>query len=122
MSTLDRIDRINDFWVREYARYIFQHQHPLNRATHMVGIPVIAISMIWALLSLSWKIFLVGQIVGWAFQLLGHRIEGNRPAFVTNRSFVPTLMGPLMVAVEFLDLFGLRPRFARKARKFLLAG
>ncbi len=43
--------------------------------------------------------------VGWIFQLVGHKFEGRKPAFVDDlRSF---LVGPLFVVVEGLFALGL---------------
>lgn len=50
----------------------------------------------------AWAAF----IVGWAFQLYGHKVyEGKSPAFTKN--FAHLLIGPAFVATE---LAGLRPR------------
>jgi len=44
-------------------------------------------------------------VVGWIFQLVGHKFEGRKPAFVDDlRSF---LVGPLFVVVEGLFALGL---------------
>lgn len=43
-------------------------------------------------------------VVGWIFQLVGHKFEGRKPAFVDDlRSF---LVGPLFVVVEGLFALG----------------
>mgnify|MGYP002637451676 CR=1 FL=1 len=68
-------------------RYALQHQHPLNLATHVIGVPLILLSAIWLPLAwfvwdrLDWAPWLASQVVGWILQGIGHRIEGNRPAF-----------------------------------------
>lgn len=101
------------FWTRELVHYLREHRHPLNRATHFVGIPILLVTPVVALALLDWRWLVGGQAVGWAWQLLGHRIEGNRPALLKRPiSFV---VGPLMVLVELLGLVGLRPRFAARA-------
>ncbi|MGE0707484.1 MAG: Mpo1-like protein [Planctomycetota bacterium] len=80
--------------------YALQHQHPLNQLTHMVGIPLLLVSAIWLPLAwlawgrLDWLPWLIAQAVGWFLQLLGHRIEGNRPAFVADP--VQMMVGPLV--------------------------
>lgn len=44
-------------------------------------------------------------VVGWIFQLVGHKFEGRKPAFVDDlRSF---LVGPLFIVVEGLFALGL---------------
>lgn len=98
----------------EFRLYLRDHQDPRNRATHFVGIPIIVITPIVALALMDWRIFVVGQVVGWAFQLLGHKFEGNKPSF-TERP-ISLLMGPLMVLVELCELVGVHFAFAQRAR------
>ena len=104
-----------EFLARQYALYLAEHRHPGNRATHFVGIPIIVLSVpvAWALG--SWLLLGIAQALGWFLQLLGHRLEGNRPAFLRNPASF--LMGPLMVGVEMAGFFGVRPAFARRARE-----
>lgn len=110
----DQIAALDDFWVREFAYYLSEHKNPQNRLTHMFGIPILIGSAIVGLLSSSWTLVIGGQLVGWALQLLGHRIEGNRPALLQRKiSFV---MGPLMVIVELAECLGLKFGFADRAR------
>lgn len=44
--------------------------------------------------------------LGWAFQLLGHRLEGNRPALLTNLAQI--LVAPLYLVAELAFALGLR--------------
>jgi uncharacterized membrane protein YGL010W len=60
-------------------KYKARHRHPLNKLSHSIGIPLIVGS-------------LVLFVVGWAFQFLGHAIEGNQPAFFRNPFYL--LVGP----------------------------
>jgi uncharacterized membrane protein YGL010W len=62
--------------------YQSQHQHPLNKLCHLIGIPLITIS--WPLFFFRWRWALVLFAVGWILQFIGHGIEGNRPAFFQN--------------------------------------
>ena len=105
------------FLVRQFAFYLQEHQHPGNRLTHLFGIPILIITLLWSLIALSWQIFVAGQVVGWTLQLIGHRIEGNRPALLKNP--VSFAMGPLMVLVELGEYAGIRPRFADEARALI---
>lgn len=73
--------------------YRAKHQHPLNRATHYVGIPMIVVSL--AVVFFNWKLGAGLFVLGWAFQFLGHFIEGNQPAFFKNPLYL--LVGPLFV-------------------------
>lgn len=51
-------------------------------------------------------------VVGWIFQLVGHRFEGRKPAFLDDlRSF---LVGPLFVVVEGLFALGLLGSLKRR--------
>jgi uncharacterized membrane protein YGL010W len=70
--------------------YKAKHQHPLNRLTHSIGIPLIVISLPLFLLNWHWALTLF--VVGWALQFAGHAIEGNRPAFFKNPMYL--LVGP----------------------------
>jgi len=68
--------------------YRLKHQHPLNRLTHVIGIPTIVASIAVPLFAwfawrvLAWKEWMILSVVGWGLQLLGHAIEGNQPAFL----------------------------------------
>ncbi len=110
-----QIAAIPSFWTRQYAYYLNEHRHPLNRLTHMLGIPILILTFAFGLYRKNWKIIAGGQAVGWAIQLVGHGIEGNKPALLNNP--VAVLMGPLMVAVEMLELLGFTIAFAKEARE-----
>ncbi|MFW5924824.1 MAG: Mpo1-like protein [Myxococcota bacterium] len=71
----------------EYRR---DHQHPVNKATHMVGIPMIVAS-----LPLVFFVPAVGIglfVLGWILQFVGHAFEGKPPSFFRDPKFL--LMGP----------------------------
>lgn len=70
--------------------YKAKHQHPLNKLSHSVGIPLIVISL--PLLFWSWRWALGLFIAGWILQFVGHAIEGNQPAFFSNPLYL--LIGP----------------------------
>jgi hypothetical protein len=65
-----------------YNRYDDEHKHPLNRALHMLAIPVgfSSIFIVW----FHWEIALLLIPAAFALAWTGHLIEGNRPATVTN--------------------------------------
>jgi len=46
-------------------------------------------------------------VLGWALQLLGHHLEGNRPAFLTN--LAQLVVAPLYLVAELGFALGLRP-------------
>ena len=76
MSRLDAL-------IEEYDR---DHQHPANRALHLVGITLIGTStlVVWVIPSLGIALF----GLGWAAQFLGHAIEGKKPSFTRDRRFM----------------------------------
>jgi uncharacterized membrane protein YGL010W len=49
----------------------------------------------------SWEVGLAAFVVGWVFQLVGHRIEGNKPKFLENLTYLA--IGPLYFFEESLD-------------------
>jgi len=70
--------------------YKAKHQHPLNKLTHSIGIPLIVISLPLFLFDWRWALGLF--LVGWTLQFIGHAVEGNRPAFFRNPMYL--LVGP----------------------------
>lgn len=50
---------------------------------------------------LSWPLSLTAFIVGWIFQLVGHRFEGSKPKFLENLVYL--LIGPLYIFEEMFD-------------------
>ncbi|MBA3441645.1 MAG: DUF962 domain-containing protein [Pyrinomonadaceae bacterium] len=71
--------------------YKAKHQHPLNRLTHNVGIPLIVVSL--PLFLFNWHWALTMFVTGWILQFVGHAIEGNQPAFFRHPIYL--LIGPL---------------------------
>jgi len=82
--------------------YKAKHQHPLNKFTHSIGIPLIVISL--PLFIVSCRLALGMFVIGWLFQFLGHLIEGNQPAFFRNPVYL--LVGPLWLARRTLSALG----------------
>jgi uncharacterized membrane protein YGL010W len=56
-------------------------------------------------------------VAGWALQLLGHRMEGNRPALLTNLAQV--LVAPLYLMAELGFALGLRRELAASMERRL---
>jgi uncharacterized membrane protein YGL010W len=83
--------------------YKSKHQHPLNRMTHSIGIPLIVISL--PVFFLAWRWALAMFIVGWILQFVGHAIEGNQPAFFKNPVYL--LVGPLWLIKRAAGAVGL---------------
>lgn len=78
-------------WV---DRYNASHQHPVNRALHAVGIPVIVVSLLLGLASIFvtglWLPALLLFVLGWVLQFIGHLVEGKPPAFFSDWRFLVT--------------------------------
>ena len=70
-------------WIERYQR---DHTHPVNRATHMVGIPMILVSLIvvWPSPWLGLGLF----VMGWVLQFIGHAFEGKPPSFMSDPRFL----------------------------------
>jgi uncharacterized membrane protein YGL010W len=83
--------------------YKAHHQHPLNRLMHSIGIPLILISLL--LFFFRWRVALMLFIAGWIFQLVGHAIEGNRPAFFKHT--VHLFVGPWWLVRRAATAIGL---------------
>lgn len=69
--------------------YDESHRHPMNRALHLAGIPLIAISALaavspWRPAGLTTRSCLAGFAAGWGLLFLGHYIEGNRPVVLSH--------------------------------------
>ena len=89
--------------INEYmSRYEHEHHNPWNRALHGIGIPAIFLSLLLLILG-HWWMALASLVGGWLLLFLGHRIEGNRPAFFQGPVYF--LVGPLWVAREIKNLF-----------------
>ena len=83
--------------------YKARHRHPLNRLSHSIGIPMIAVSL--PLFFFSWRWALALFVVGWVFQFVGHAIEGNQPAFLSHP--IHLLVGPWWLVRRVVEAVGL---------------
>ncbi len=86
-----------------YAHYDGAHNHPVNRALHLIAIPVgfSSLIVVWW----HWIIALLLIPTAFALAWLGHLIEGNKPAFLTNP--VHVFVAPLWMARR---IFGGEPK------------
>jgi len=77
-----------------YSHYDGAHTHPVNRALHLIAIPVgfSSIIVVW----FHWVIGLLLIPIAFALAWIGHLIEGNKPAFLTNPAHV--LVAPVWMA------------------------
>ncbi len=71
--------------------YNRDHQHPVNRALHNVGIPMIVASL--AVLPFNPLVAGGMFVMGWILQFVGHAFEGKAPSFFRDPTFL--LIGPL---------------------------
>ena len=85
------------------AKYRQDHQHPMNRALHTVGIPIIVASLPLAILNppLGAAMF----VFGWILQFIGHAFEGKAPSFFSDPKYL--LVGPMWL---WRKLTGREPR------------
>jgi hypothetical protein len=79
------------------VQYDHEHHSVWNKLLHGIGIPLIFAGLI-LLAFLKWRWGLGCFIGGWALLLIGHRIEGNHPAFFQGPVYL--LVGPIWVAKE----------------------
>ena len=63
-----------------YSHYDGAHNHPVNRALHLIAIPIgfSSLIVVW----FHWIIALALIPIAFALAWLGHLIEGNQPAFI----------------------------------------
>jgi hypothetical protein len=83
------------------AQYDHEHSSAWNKLLHGMGIPMIFAGIILLIL-LKWVWGAGFFLGGWAFLFLGHRIEGNHPAFFQGPIYL--LVGPIWVAKEIWTL------------------
>ena len=79
------------------AQYDHEHTSGWNRFFHGVGIPMIFLGII-LLIFMKWIWGASFFVAGWVFLLLGHKIEGNHPAFFQGPVYL--LVGTIWVAKE----------------------
>ena len=78
-----------DEWIDEYSE---GHQHPINKLTHQLGIPKIALAILMVQASFFfsglWRSALGIFIIGWILQFIGHYFEGKPPEFFKDYRFL----------------------------------
>jgi uncharacterized membrane protein YGL010W len=78
-----------DEWI---VRYEHSHQHPVNRACHTVGIPMIVLAVLLGAVSIFVPRLRVPALVmfalGWVLQFIGHAFEGKAPEFFKDWRFL----------------------------------
>jgi uncharacterized membrane protein YGL010W len=82
-------NKTSEEWVEEYSH---SHQHPVNKLTHEIGIPMIALSILLVPVSFFvagfWRVALGLFVVGWILQFVGHYFEGKPPEFFKDWRFL----------------------------------
>jgi len=77
-----------------FAHYDASHRHPLNRACHLIGIPLIIAAV--PVFFCSFRAAAAMFSAGWILQFTGHWIEGKPPAFFADPVYLG--VGPLHFA------------------------
>jgi uncharacterized membrane protein YGL010W len=86
-------------WIEKWAQ---RHRHPVSRALHAVGIPMLVLAggaAVWQLVQWRWDLWyrpVALLVVSYLLQWIGHRIEGNDMGEVI---LVKRLLGRPYVAV-----------------------
>jgi uncharacterized membrane protein YGL010W len=82
-------NRTNEQWVAQYST---SHQHPVNRISHTLGIPIILFSLALFLVSIflhrMWVYAGVLFAIGWILQFIGHAFERKEPEFFHDWRFL----------------------------------
>ena len=76
-------------WILEYSE---SHRNKINKALHIVGIPMIALSVLFIptifIEFAMWKVILELFVAGWILQFAGHFFEGKKPEFLKDLRFL----------------------------------
>jgi uncharacterized membrane protein YGL010W len=74
------------------AQYEQSHRHPANRVCHLIGIPLIVVSLVMALVALAvdgmWPWVIALFVAGWVLQFVGHVFERKPPEFFKDWRFL----------------------------------
>jgi uncharacterized membrane protein YGL010W len=78
-----------DEWIATYAE---SHRHPVNRACHTAGIPLIVSSIAMVPFAIAVRplrpVAAIAFAAGWTFQLVGHAFERKPPEFLKDWRFL----------------------------------
>jgi len=76
-------------WITQYEK---SHTNPVNRNCHLIGIPLIVLSIPLFVVAIFvrdfWPLPLTMFVVGWIFQFIGHAFEGKPPEFLKDWRFI----------------------------------
>jgi len=97
------------------AQYDHEHSSGWNKLLHGIGIPLIFAGIVLLIL-MKWIWGGALFVAGWMLLFLGHKVEGNHPAFFQGPIYL--LVGPVWVAKEAWNfLTGAHPQSASPAQK-----
>jgi hypothetical protein len=82
------------------AQYDHEHSSVWNKILHGIGIPLIFAGIV-LLLFMKWIWGGASFAGGWVLLFVGHKLEGNHPAFFQGPVYL--LVGPIWVAKEIWD-------------------
>lgn len=74
------------------AAAVLLYYAAIDRRGALVSAVIFAI-LYGVAVNIPWEVDAAAFVVGWLFQLVGHRFEGNRPKFLENLVYL--LIGPL---------------------------
>ena len=77
--------QLNREWTELFARYRADHQHPMNKRMHRIGIPLILSSLPVGATLVGLPLAAGLFSVGWGFQFAGHMFEGKKPSLVDDK-------------------------------------
>jgi uncharacterized membrane protein YGL010W len=98
LASLARIGPVNLAVVAAIAVLIYYAVIDLRGAL----LSLVAFAVLYVIaVRLPWEVSLGAFVLGWVFQLVGHRLEGSKPKFLENLLYL--LIGPLYV---FDEVFG----------------
>lgn len=93
-----------------FAIYYLYLDLIIGAAATVMLIILCALASIFTTQGPSWlgfKIFIITFILGWIFQLIGHAIEGKKPALLDN-FFESVFIAPFFIAAELLFMLGVK--------------
>ena len=76
---------LNPTWNDLLDAYREDHSHPVNRACHTVGVPLIAASIPVAATVVGLPLAAGMFVAGWTANFVGHAVEGKRPSFTNDK-------------------------------------
>lgn len=89
---------------------------PLGALASLLHVPLIWLAhrTVEQGVAAGWTVIAITFVGGWAFQLVGHAIEGRRPALVDN--LLQVFIAPLFLVTEAVRALGLRREIREQTR------